>query len=213
MPKLAPEMQQARREHILEAAETCFVRGGFHATTMHDICREAGVSAGALYTYFASKEELISGLVEREKIRFTKSLAQVAEAPDLMAALKSFAEHFCCEEPREKLRLHVEIGAEASRNEALGVVVRQMDKFVMDSFEQLLNEAQAKGRISPSFHVHTVVRAMAALGDGLFWHRAIDPDFDPRPILPAVMAMVSALINPTQPGQDAPARNLEVVSQ
>ena len=49
MPKLAPKTQQARREHILDAAERCFVNKGFHPATMDGICREAGVSPGALY--------------------------------------------------------------------------------------------------------------------------------------------------------------------
>ena len=62
MPKLKPDTQRARREHILDAALTCFARGGFHATTMQAICREAGVSPGALYVYFDSKEALIAGL-------------------------------------------------------------------------------------------------------------------------------------------------------
>jgi AcrR family transcriptional regulator len=63
MPKLKPEVQHQRREHILDAAERCFARAGFHRTTMHDICREAGVSPGALYVYFDSKEALFEAAV------------------------------------------------------------------------------------------------------------------------------------------------------
>jgi AcrR family transcriptional regulator len=195
MPKLAPETQFARKEHILDAAERCFTRAGFRGSTIQDICREAGISPGALYVYFSSKEDLISGLVEREKVRFSNDLARVAEADDFLGALRSMGEHFCCEEPHEKLLLHVEIGAEAARNEHLGQIVRAMDRFVMESFENLLREAKAKGRIDPAFPLPIVVRAIAALGDGLYWHRAMDPAFDPRPVLPAVMLMVSALVN------------------
>ena len=43
MPKLKPSTQAARREHILDAAERCFARSGFHRTTMQDICREANI--------------------------------------------------------------------------------------------------------------------------------------------------------------------------
>ena len=75
MPRLKPETQAARRAHILDAAERCFARTGFHATTMNDICREAVVSAGALYIYFASKEELIAGLCERERAKLKADLA------------------------------------------------------------------------------------------------------------------------------------------
>jgi TetR/AcrR family transcriptional regulator, repressor for uid operon len=45
-----------RRTRILDAAETCFVRSGFHRTTMQDVAAEAGMSAGNLYRYFPSKE-------------------------------------------------------------------------------------------------------------------------------------------------------------
>ena len=73
MPKLKPDTQRARREHILDAALTRFARGGFHATTIHTICREAGVSPGALYVYFDSKEALIAGLCERDRAQSSPS--------------------------------------------------------------------------------------------------------------------------------------------
>ena len=112
MPKLAPQTQAARRERILAAAERCFIEKGFHPATMADICREAGVSPGALYTYFVSKEELIAGLCEREKERFAQELAAIAGATGFLAALQSLAEQYCCNEPAGKVRLHIEIAAE-----------------------------------------------------------------------------------------------------
>lgn len=44
---------------ILQAAWRCFYRGGLHETTMQEIIRESGLSAGAVYLYFPSKEEII----------------------------------------------------------------------------------------------------------------------------------------------------------
>src|SRR5690606_36698159 len=44
MAKLSPETLRERSDHILDAAERCFARAGFHRTTMQDICREAEVS-------------------------------------------------------------------------------------------------------------------------------------------------------------------------
>ncbi len=63
MPKISDERRAARRTQILEAAWTCFQRQGLHATTMDDIIRSAGLSAGAVYSYFPSKEELILAAV------------------------------------------------------------------------------------------------------------------------------------------------------
>jgi AcrR family transcriptional regulator len=200
MPKLAPEAQRARRENILDAAERCFMAKGFHTATMSDICREAGVSPGALYIYFTSKEALIAGLCQREKDRVTKDLGQLTDASDFLAALRSLAEHYCCQEPREKLRLHLEIAAEAGRNGAIAATVRSTNRDIRGSLAELLAREKAKGRIDPRFPIDVIVRAMSALGDGLFFHRALETDFDPQPILPAMMAMIEALLAPSPEG-------------
>ena len=177
MPKLDQETQRARREHILDAAERCFTREGFHRTSMQDICREAGISPGALYLYFTSKEDLIAGICEREKTKLAKDLASVAEAPDFMAALAQLGETYCLGEPPEKLRLHLEINAEAMRNPAIGQTVCAIDKFVLESFERLLTDARAKGRIDPSVDLDTIAQVISILGDGLYLRRALHSDF------------------------------------
>ncbi len=196
MPKLAPKTQQARREHILDAAERCFIGKGFHHATMDDICREAQVSPGALYTYFVSKEALITGLCEREKERFSKELASIAESADFLAGLRRMAEQYCCNEPIEKVRLHVEIGAEAGRNALIGNTVRGNDKAVSESLAHLLEREREQGRIKPTLPIEIIVGAMTALGDGLFLRRSLDPHFDPKSIIPAMMTMIEALLAP-----------------
>ena len=64
------ELEVARkREGILNAAARAFARGGYHATTMQDIAREAGYTPPSLYAYFAGKEQIFSelaGLLSRE---------------------------------------------------------------------------------------------------------------------------------------------------
>ena len=60
MPKVTEAHLESRRQQVLDAAFACFARNGFHQTTMQDICREAQLSPGAVYRYFASKEEIIA---------------------------------------------------------------------------------------------------------------------------------------------------------
>jgi TetR/AcrR family transcriptional regulator, repressor for uid operon len=199
MPKLAPGKQHERRERILDCAERCFTQRGFRATTMDGICAEAGLSTGALYGYFSSKEDLIAGLCERESDRFGKQLSQVGEAEDFFGALQSMAERFCCEEPVGKVRLHVEIVAEASRNEIVRNTMRRMDRVFQNSFAQLLEREKDLGRIDPKLPIETIVAAISALGKGIFSRRALHQDLDPSPIVPAIMAMVLALLMPVPP--------------
>ena len=59
MPKVSDQHRADRRDQILIAAWKCFSRHGFHSTSMADVIKEAGLSAGAVYLYFRSKDEII----------------------------------------------------------------------------------------------------------------------------------------------------------
>ena len=184
MPKLKPDIQRARREHILDAAERCFARAGFHRTTMQDICREAAVSPGALYVYFANKEDLIAGICERDRAEFAERFAQLAEAPDFMEALEQLGSHYFEQEPAYKQLMCIEIGLESTRNPRVGEIQRSVDAFVLQSFQTLFQRLKDEGRIAPELTIPELVQVFMTIGDGLFWRRAVDPGFEPRSALP-----------------------------
>ncbi len=196
MPKLDKPAQKARREHILDAAERCFIQQGFHSASMQDICREASISPGAFYLYFSSKDDLIIGICERERTALVNELASIADAPDFMVALSQLGESYCLGEPHEKLRLQLEINAEAMHNPHVGQTVRDLDTFVLDSFERVLQDARAKGRINPTLDVSIIAQIVAMLGDGLYLRRALHSDFDGAACMPVILSLIASLINP-----------------
>ena len=196
MPRLKPDSQRQRREHILEAAERCFARAGFHRTTMQDICKEAGVSAGALYIYFDSKEALIAGIAERDRAEFQRRFAGLAAAPDLIKALEQMAGQYFVDEPAHKRLMCIEIGLEATRNPRVGEIYRAVDTEVHSSFEALFQRLADEGRIAPRLAIPMLANVFATIGDGLFWRRATDPAFDSKAVLPAVLAVIEGLLNP-----------------
>ncbi|MGK5556215.1 TetR/AcrR family transcriptional regulator [Actinomadura kijaniata] len=63
MPRVSAEHLERRRQQILDAARACFVRKGVHDTSMQDIFAESGLSAGAVYRYFRSKNEIIEAIM------------------------------------------------------------------------------------------------------------------------------------------------------
>src|SRR5688572_7394624 len=65
MPRVTAAHLAARRQQILDAAQACFLRNGFHATSMQEVIREAGLSVGAVYRYFPSKNALVMALAEQ----------------------------------------------------------------------------------------------------------------------------------------------------
>jgi AcrR family transcriptional regulator len=206
MPKLKPDIQRARREHILEAAERCFANSGFHRTTMHDICREAGISPGALYVYFDSKEALIAGIAERDRAEFAERLATLSDAPDFLEALKALGQHYFVDEPAYKRRMCIEIGLESTRNPRVGEIYQEVDRFVASGFEQLFARLEREGRIAPELDIPTVAKLFLLIGDGLFWRRATDPAFDGQAIVPPTLKLLTKLLNPVPPTTPAEAQ-------
>src|SRR5271166_1320158 len=78
MPKVTDQYRDARRDQILSAAKRCFLRDGFHATSMQDLFAEAGLSSGAVYRYFASKDEVIIAIAEENMLDVVAMVHDVA---------------------------------------------------------------------------------------------------------------------------------------
>lgn len=219
MPKLKPDTQRARRENILDAALKCFARGGFHATTVQHICKEAGVSPGAFYVYFASKEDLIAGLCERDRAEFAERFSNLAAATDFLEALQVLGEHYFIDESADRQRFVIEMGIEATRNPRIREIFMRVDRFCCDSFEALFQRLKDEGRIAPRIDIKTLAKVFNVIGDGMFWRRAIEPDFDARVALPVLVDLVGSLLNPialdeqpqTRPGSARKAAAREAV--
>ena len=70
MHKVTDEHKQRRREEILEGAQRAFARHGYEGATVARLEEETGLSRGAIFNYFASKEALFVALVARSSDRF-----------------------------------------------------------------------------------------------------------------------------------------------
>jgi AcrR family transcriptional regulator len=58
-----PDVSEERKSQILEAATAVFARMGFQQSRMEDIASQAGLSKGALYLYYKSKDAVIAALL------------------------------------------------------------------------------------------------------------------------------------------------------
>jgi AcrR family transcriptional regulator len=163
---------------------------------MQEICQEADVSPGALYVHFRSKEDLIAGISERDRAEFQARFAGLAERSDFMDALREIGEQYFVEEPAHKRLMCVEIGVESTRNPQVGEIFRSVDSYVHSSFESLFQRLKDEGRIAPDLDIPMLARVFSVIGDGLFWRRATDPNFDGASIIPAVLSVVAKLLNP-----------------
>lgn len=204
MPKLSDSQQEERRTRLLDAAEICFARHGFHRTTMQDICKEARVSAGAVYTYFPSKEALIEGFSARERAQVLAAFERAGDASDFSESLVRLMQECVLDKPRYKSTLWLEIGAEATRNPAVAETQQACERQIRAALIAMLERAQNEGRIAPAMPVTHIVAAMEIVAEGMFFRRAVDPVFDAAAAGETALAMISCLIRPQTPAA-APA--------
>ncbi|CAN5629094.1 hypothetical protein BH10ACI3_BH10ACI3_15830 [soil metagenome] len=65
MPKLSEAAIRGRKDTIEDAARELFIKQGFHATSMRDICKHANVSLGNLYNYYQTKDSIFESIIDR----------------------------------------------------------------------------------------------------------------------------------------------------
>jgi TetR/AcrR family transcriptional regulator, repressor for uid operon len=195
MPPTQASGTKQRRERILDAFELCIQRAGFHRTTMQDVAREAGMSAGNLYRYFESKEALVSGMIGRDRERFGADFRHVAQSNDVMGAFIALGRKHFVETPRARCVQFMEIWAEATRDPTVAAVCSAVDREVNDHMIAILEAAKASGQIPGNIDCAATITVLSAMGDGLFTRRALEPDFDAEEGFRLLVNVMDALMS------------------
>ncbi|HEY6259843.1 MAG TPA: TetR/AcrR family transcriptional regulator [Xanthobacteraceae bacterium] len=194
------QRQSDRRLEILDAAQRCFARSGFHGASMQEICAEAEMSPGNLYRYFPSKEALIAGICERNRAEAAESMLAVDQAGGFFDGLAALARHHLVERPEEEAGLCAEIMAESRRNPEIARLHTEVERDIKMRLVDMLRRAAGRGEISAAVDLDAAATMLMVLSDGLSWRRAADPSFDAEAALPHVLHMVNCLL--THPPAD-----------
>jgi AcrR family transcriptional regulator len=72
MPKISDARKTERREQILEGARSCFAENGYEGATVVKLEEAIGLSRGAIFNYFPSKEDLFIELAVRDSRRMSE---------------------------------------------------------------------------------------------------------------------------------------------
>jgi len=181
------QQQSDRRAEILAAAQRCFVRSGFHGASMQDICAEAGMSPGNLYRYFPSKEALIAGIAERDRAEVAQEFASADLSQGFFAVLEGMAHHHFAVRPDEQVKLCTEVMAESRRNPEIRRISAAFDADVKKWLIDLFRAGAERGDIPADIDFESVVTMLMVIADGVWWRRALDPDFRPDALVPVFM--------------------------
>jgi TetR/AcrR family transcriptional repressor of uid operon len=194
MRRANAQLQMDRRGEILAAAKRCFSRSGFHGTSMQEICAEAQMSPGSLYRYFPSKEAIIAGIAEQDRADVAEKFQAIVEAPDFFPALAYAARHYIVEESMEEVCLQTEIKAESRRNPEIAKIYATIEQEVKTGLLNVLRAAVARGDIPSHIDLEIAATMLMALVDGLYWRRAVDPEFDAETVLPTLLSVTHFLL-------------------
>ena len=175
MTKVTQAHIDARTEEILGAAMKTFARKGVVDTTMQEIAAEAGLSAGAIYRYYPSKEHLLRAVfadcTQQNQATFEQAVAGTDSACEAIGDIGRAAwAKLKSEGSQEELILSLETTLAAVRQpEELGAERREMLNALIEMLERLIQQAQAAGEIDAGVDGKALATTLLAchLGSGL----------------------------------------------
>lgn len=195
-PKGRADRPEPRRR-VLDAAAQCFTRNGFHATSMHEICAAAGMSPGALYRYFPSKESIIAAIVEEERSARVALFEQLDEAPSFVEALVEMGRQlFAGELPFVCADLGPEVAAEAARNDKLKALFDEVEAEMDVAMRRALVKGQERGEVDPDIDLDSVLLLISSLGDGLQIRNNLEPPGTLIAALPGIGKLLTRMLAP-----------------
>lgn len=166
MPKVSEEHKEQVRQRLLDAAWRVVGRDGIDAATTRAILDEADMSAGALYSYFESKDELLLVLTEEKVV---ETLALVAAQGDSQEAESGLLLRFAARllaEPNQVPALTAFRGR-MTTDPAVNAAIRAINVGMVERFTPLVAAAQSSGDFADSPDAEALVELVDLVIDGL----------------------------------------------
>ncbi|MGH9186716.1 MAG: TetR/AcrR family transcriptional regulator [Acidimicrobiales bacterium] len=162
MPKVSAEHKEQVRQRLLDAARCVVVRDGPEAVTTRAILAEADLSAGSLYNYFASKEELFEALVEQVA---DETVTLLAAGPGAMSAnLADFVTSLMTTPDEPALAW---FRGRMSSDPDVRRAQDKLNRHLVEVFTPTLRAAQAEGVVRDDLDPEAATELVDILWDGM----------------------------------------------
>jgi AcrR family transcriptional regulator len=177
--RLTREQQQAAtRERVLAAATTTFLEKGFHGTTIATVAETAGFTSGAIYSNFASKEDLVLAVLDRHAAERTRLLAEALSAAtdleDLLARVSRWFGSRIETDPEWPV-LQMELALTTRHSPSLRRKLRDRHRATHAALAQVLRQQSARFGLDLPLDADTLASTVHGLGEGLTVQRFLDP--------------------------------------
>ena len=171
MPKLSEASKQERRERVLLGARRCFARYGYEGATVARLEHEIGLSRGAIFNWFPSKEALFLELATRENAR----LLELIVAEGIEGLVNAVAE-----EDADWLAVYLEFGRRLRASAELRERwLRLAPEELQERTKQWIVEAQRQGELRDDLQPDELGKFMGVVFDGIVTQRALGFDAPP----------------------------------
>lgn len=162
----------------MQAAEACFAGQGYDATGLAEICRQAGVSKGAFYHHFASKQDLFLALLNVWLERLDAQIETIrAESPDVVAAMLRMVEVLSpiLEERQGQLPIIFEFWIKAGRDPAIWQAAIAPYRRYRDYFAAMIQSGVDRGTLRAD-DPELIAQMLVSLTVGLLLQGLLDAD-------------------------------------
>jgi AcrR family transcriptional regulator len=177
MPKVSAQHMAARREQILAGATRCFMRDGFHATSMQDVISEAGVSAGGLYRHFASKDEIVLAIAAdntREVLSLLDEVAVSQDVASIGAAMANVLRLILKKHAVDGIAgLAVVVWGEVLREQTLAREFKKMVRHMHGDLARTVEELQRHGDLPAQIRPDVLARVFFSILPGFLLQLAV----------------------------------------
>lgn len=146
MPKVVPEYKEEAKSKIVEAARIVFAKKGYHDTTMDDVAKKVGVSKGALYSYFKSKEDLLEEITLESHQALRTILSETSKCNNLEDSLEKVY-NMITKKYKGNLHTHFEMVALASHDPAIRKIAFDDYQKDIEAVEAFVEEKKKQGTI------------------------------------------------------------------
>jgi len=190
VPKLSDAEKEVRRRRVLDGARRCFARYSYDGATVVRLEREIGLSRGAIFNWFPSKQELFLALAAEDNARVLDLFAEGG----FDALLESLTEH-----ESDWLAVYLEFGRRLKEDAAL----RERWLAIAPPEARArgrgwVEAAQAAGEIRADISAEQVLQFLGVVVDGIVTQRALG--FDPPPAELLLRLVRDATRQPQPPG-------------
>lgn len=167
----------ARRNQILDAAGRVFASKGFHAATIKDIARDAGIADGTIYNYFDNKTTLLFAIFERMRDALQPAAPVTNLQPDdVRGAIRAFVSLPLLALRGENFELFRVVMSEIMVNDELRAQYAQQVLTPTLSVAEMAFQHWAEQGLIKTEQGRLIVRVLSGMVMGLMLQHIMDDD-------------------------------------